>query len=195
MEKAKAFFGKAGNIIKKAYTGKLRFLSIGVTAVLFLYLMYFGFCFRAEPTYANKDAYWADVRNVAFHILCGAILFGLLLTGAILLAKQKLTFKKAAVLIALMGGVFVMIYGLSTPIYDYNGLWNQHDLYYGHLASRYYMADRDILDGGGGHFGMIMTVYRHGIIPEIKKVGDSYDFSFGGVLERYQPKLFYLIIV
>ena len=40
---------------------------------------------------------------------------------------------------------------------------------------------------------MIMTVYRHGIIPEIKKVGDSYDFSFGGVLERYQPKLFYLI--
>ncbi len=199
-----AFFRKLGHAIKtgsiasglflkKAYTGKFRFLAIGITSVLFLYAVYFGFCFRPEPTYKSRDYYWTDIRNIAFHILMAVLILSLAIYGFYQAAQRKLTVKKAAILLALMGALFVSIYGLSTPIYDYNGLWNQHDLYYGSTASRYYMEDRGILDGGGGHFGMLMSVYKYTIIPEIKKVNGVYDFSFGGVLERYQPKLFYII--
>lgn len=185
---------KIGGFIKKAYTGKFRFLVIAATCIVFLYVMYFAFCFRPTPTYGSKDLYWADARNIAFRVVSAILFIGLFLYGMLQFAQRKLTIHNAAVIIALMGGVFVMIYGLSTPIYDYDGVWNQHDLYYGSTTTRYFMEDKGILDGGGGHFGMIMTVYRYGVIPEIVKLPNgSYDFTFSGVLERYQPKLFYLI--
>ncbi len=193
MQNVSAFMKKVGAGIRKAYTGKYRFLVIGATCVVFLYAVYFAFCFRPEPSPGGKSNYWQDTRNVFFHILCASAILGLLLYGVFSLAKRTLSYRKAAVIIALMGAIFVSIYGLSTPIWDYGSVWNQHDLYYGSTNSRYYMEDLDILDGGGGHFGMIMTVFRHGILPEIKMVNGKYDFSFGGVLERYQPKLFYLI--
>lgn len=179
--------------IKKAYTGKFRFLVIALTAIIFLYLMYFAFEFRVAPSPGGRDNYWKDARNLAFHVVAGLLFITLVAYGFHQYYHHRLTYRKAAVIIALAGAVFVMIYGLSTPIYDYGGTWNQHDVYYGSTGSRYYMADRGILDGGGGHFGMIMTVYRYNIIPEIKYVNGAYDFSFSGVLERYQPKLFYII--
>ena len=180
-------------ITRKEVIHKLRFLLIGLGCVIFLYVMYFAFCFNAEPFYIDRSNFWKDGRNIAFHIICWVLLFGGLVTGVYLFISHKLNYRIAAIIIALMGGVFVMIYGLSTPIYNYNGGWNQHDLYYGSIWSRYYMEDKDILDGGGGHFGMIMTVYRYNVIPEIIQRDGVYDYSFGAVLERYQPKLFYLI--
>lgn len=172
---------------------KLRFLLIGLGCIIFLYVMYFAFCFNAEPFYIDRSNFWKDGRNIAFHIICWVLLFGGLVTGVYLFINHKLNYRIAAIIIALMGGIFVMIYGLSTPIYNYNGGWNQHDLYYGSIWSRYYMEDKDILDGGGGHFGMIMTIYRYNILPEIIQHNGVSDFSFSAVLERYQPKLFYLI--
>ncbi len=184
---------KVGSFIKKAYTGKFRLLAIGATVAVVLFALYFGFCFKTSPSDGPKTNYWSDVRIIAFHCICGMAFFGLVFYGVYCLAKQKMTFRKAVLLIALAGGVFVTIYGLSTPIWDYGSLWNQHDLYYASVPGRYYMPEYDVTDCGGGHFGMIMTVYRYTIIPQIKFVNGKYDFSFSGVLERYQPKLFYLV--
>ena len=182
-----------GGFIKKAYTGKFRLLTIGATVAVVLFALYFGFCFKTAPSSGPKSNYWGDARIIAFHCICGIALFAIAFYGVYCLARQKMTFRKAVLLIALAGGVFVTIYGLSTPIWDYGALWNQHDLYYGSTPGKYYMPEYDVTDCGGGHFGMIMTVYRYTIIPQIKFVNGKYDFSFSGVLERYQPKLFYII--
>ena len=177
---------------KKAFSSKWKWLLIGALSVIFLYATYFIFIYNPSPTYTNKDGYWKDYGILSFHILSGVLILFLLFLGFFLWGRRKLTVHKATTIIALIAALWVMVYGLSTPIYNYNGLWNQHDLYYGDTHSRYLM-ENGIYDGGGGHFGMIMSVYRYSIIPEIVFKDGAYDYSFSAVLERYQPKMFYLV--
>ncbi len=185
--------GKIRAFFVSAYTGKWRFLSIGITAIILLYVLYFAFIYKRQPWSGGKDVYWQDARIIAFHVIMGVALAGLLALGVVYFAKGKLTLRKAAVIIAIMAAIFISIYGLSTPIFDCGVEWNQHDLYYGSISSRYTMED-GVTDGGGGHFGLIMTIFRYNRYPEIiKNEQGVYDFDFSAVLERYQPKTFYFL--
>lgn len=188
-----SFWRKVARFFVVAYTGKWRFVTIGISVILGLYFLYFAFLYKPAMWPGGKEWMWKDGRSLTFHILMIVAALALILRFMYLLARKKLTVHKGAVLIALMGVVLVTVYGLGTPIFDCGTNWNQHDLYYGDVRSRYLMED-GTLDGGGGHFGMIMTIFRHNVLPEIvKKADGTYDFSFGAVLERYQPKTFYLV--
>ena len=188
-----SFWRKIARFFVVAYTGKWRFVSIGISVILGLYILYFAFLYKPAMWPSAKEWMWLDGRSMTFHILMILAGVALVLRFMYLLGGKRLTVHKGAVLIALMGVVLVTVYGLGTPIFDCGTNWNQHDLYYGDIGSRYLMED-GTLDGGGGHFGMIMTIFRHNILSEIMKKSDgTYDFSFGAVLERYQPKTFYLL--
>ena len=180
--------------LKGLYTGKWRWFVISFSAILFLYLVYFAFSFKTSPTYADRSLYWSDPRMIALRVFSGVLLLALASLFLYWLAKKRLSVKKAAVLIALGAGIIIMTYSFSTPIYDYNGNWNQHDVYYGSTVGWYTNPNTGVTDCGSGHMGMIFTIFRLNQYPEIKlNAAGEYDFSFSALLERYQPKLFYYV--
>ncbi len=183
-------------LIKKAssfLTKHWKWLCFAFGCVLFLYVVYFAFCFKTSPTYESADTSYWNLRNILFRVFCGAIDIALFVWGMFLLAKGRLHAREACVLLSFMAMVTSMCYSFSTPIWDYGRHWNQHDDYYANTSGQYIMSDGN-LDGGSGHFGLIMTFYRYMKVPEIKLTSEGvYDFSFAAVGERYQPKTFYLL--
>ncbi len=183
-------------LIKKAssfLTKHWKWLCFAFGCILFLYVVYFAFCFKTSPTYESADTSYWNLRNILFRVFCGAIDIAIFVWGMFLLAKGRLHAREACVLLSFMAMVTSMCYSFSTPIWDYGRHWNQHDDYYANTGGQYIMSDGN-LDGGSGHFGLIMTFYRYMKVPEIKLTSEGvYDFSFAAVGERYQPKTFYLL--
>lgn len=180
--------------IKRIWKTEWKWVFVGLGVLLILYALYFAFCFKNQPSYTDKGSNFFTWRVICLRVICGLVGFCSLGFGFIMMAKKRLTVNLALVLIAMFGMSITLAYSFSTPIYDYKSIFNQHDVYYG-SGDLYYMEGYGIYDCGGGHFGMIMTIFRYNIYPQIKYnyATQSYDFSFGGLLERYQPKLFYYI--
>ena len=169
-----------------------KWIAFALSCILFLYVVYFIFCFKTAPTYSGADQSYWNVRVILFRVFCGALDVAIFIWGMWLYAKGRLNAGYACLLLALMAMTTAMCYSFSTPIWDYGRHWNQHDDYYASTGGQYLMQD-GILDGGSGHFGLIMTVFRTGRVPEIIFQNGAYDFSFSAVGERYQPKTFYML--
>ena len=169
-----------------------KWIAFALGCILFLYVVYFIFCFKTAPTYSSADQSYWNVRVILFRVFCGALDVAIFIWGMWLYAKGRLNAGNACLLLALMAMTIAMCYSFSTPIWDYGRHWNQHDDYYASTGGQYLMQD-GILDGGSGHFGLIMTVFRTGRVPEIIFQNGAYDFSFSAVGERYQPKTFYML--
>lgn len=167
--------------------GKWRYAIIFPLMLLGLYVLYFSFSFKSAPTTTSaENSYWLDGRLIALRVLLGVLDAGLLALGIVLFCKRKLTFRGTALILAGIAMSVIITYSFTTPIYDYNTVWNQHDIYYGSTRGDRY---------GGGHFGIIMNFFKTwgvtGMVPDGK---GGYDLTnFGVVLERYQPKFFYIV--
>ncbi len=170
-----------------------KWLAFGFGCILFLYIVYFAFCFKTSPTYESADASYWNVRNILFRVFCGVLDVAIFVWGMFLLARGRLHAREACILLSFIAMITAMCYSFSTPIWDYARHWNQHDDNYASASGQYLMSDGN-LDGGSGHFGLIMTFFRYMKVPEIKQTSEGvYDFSFSAVGERYQPKTFYLL--
>ena len=185
-------FKRTGEKVFNYLKGHWKWMAFAAGCVLFLYAVYFAFSFRTQPIYQSVDqAYWG-IRNILFRVFCGGFDLGIFVWGVWLYARGRLSARNACVLLAFMAMITSMCYSFSTPIWDYGRHWNQHDDYYASTGGQYLMSD-GVLDGGSGHFGLIMTFFRTGRVPEIKLKNGVYDFSFSAVGERYQPKTFYMV--
>jgi hypothetical protein len=167
--------------------GKWRFAIIFPLMLLGLYVLYFSFSFKSAPTTTGaEETYWLDGRLIALRVLLGVIDASLLALGIVLFCKRKLTFRGAVLIMAGIAMSVIITYSFTTPIFDYNMVWNQHDISYGNMTGDRY---------GGGHFGIIMNFFKtwgiSGMVPDGK---GGYNLTdFGVVLERYQPKFFYIV--
>lgn len=195
MEKESSLKNAFSSLWNKAFSCFKRhwkWICFALGCVAFLYAVYFAFCFKVSPTYTGADAGYWNVRLILFRVFCGLLDVGIFVWGMWLYAKGRLNARTACVLLAFLAMSTSMCYSFSTPIWDYGRHWNQHDDYYAVASGQYLMSD-GTLDGGSGHFGLIMTVFRTGRVPEIIYRNGAYDFSFSAVGERYQPKTFYMV--
>lgn len=170
-----------------------KWIVFALGCIVFLYLVYFLFAFRSEPIYEGVDtAYW-DARMILFRVFCGVIDIAVVAYGMFLYSRKKLTIRSACIFLAFLAMITTMCYSFSTPIADFNRHFNQHDDYYGDVRTEFTRED-GLHDSGAGHFGLIMTIFRTGMIPGLRPLGDgTYDFSFLQLGERYHPKTFYLL--
>ena len=57
-----------------------KWIAFALGCILFLYVVYFIFCFKTAPTYSSADQSYWNVRVILFRVFCGAldvaILFG-----------------------------------------------------------------------------------------------------------------------
>ena len=167
--------------------GRYRFAILFPAMLLGLYILYFAFVFKSAPTYADVGTtYWHDVRLICLRALMTLIDLGLLVYGFIAFYHRRLNFHQTALILTGLAMSVIITYSFTTPTYDYNMVWNQHDISY---------AWPDSYDYGGGHFGIIMNFFKTWGVTGLKPNGDgTYNMeSFSAVLERYQPKLFYIL--
>lgn len=190
-----SFLGKVKNVSATIQRSWWKWFLYGFLAVAFLYATYFIFIFNPTPTKGPvNDAYWSG-RQIAFRIYIGAIALSLIVYGIVAWCRQKLTAHKVAALIFCLASLLYISYSFATPIWDFGFVWNQHDIYYGSTGSSVALTD-GTMDAGGGHFGLTMTFYRYFKIPQIRwlESKQEYDFSFGGLLQRYHPKTQYMLM-
>lgn len=171
--------------------GTLRFVVLFGVLLLALYGIYFLFVFKAAPSVSTtKAAFTQDPRIIAFRVLLVFVYLCFIGFSIFLYVKKIASTKILFLAIFASSASMIISYGLTTPIFDYGGIWNQHDLYYS-----YSVLGENLNDYGSGHFGIIMTIFKTGKIPEIPK-DSSGNYAFDDFLalgERYQPKLFYLV--
>ena len=186
---------KVQQVCKKIQSSPWKWLLYGFLAVVFLYATYFIFIFKPTPSTGNVNTdYWTP-RQIAFRVYIGVIAIGLIAFGIVSWCRQKLTVHRAAAIVFCLASLLYIVYSFATPIWDYGFTWNQHDIYYGAANTGVPLVD-GTMDAGGGHFGLTLTFYRYFKIPQIRWLDSkqAYDFSFGGLLQRYHPKTQYMLM-
>ncbi|MCQ2742729.1 MAG: glycosyltransferase family 39 protein [Bacilli bacterium] len=173
------------------FKGKLAPLIWGVAILVTLYGLYFAFSFTTKPYEGSADQlYWTEPRHVWLRIVLAANAIGCLILLLVLRSSKKLNDGLAALLIGGMASSVILSYSFGAPIYGYGMTFNQHDLYYDGVT----YVNGKFFDYGSGHHGVIMTIFKMGKIPSlIPDNAGGYKLDFSSLLERYQPKGFYII--
>lgn len=50
-----------------------KWIAFALGCILFLYVVYFIFCFKTAPTYSGADQSYWNVRVILFRVFCGAL--------------------------------------------------------------------------------------------------------------------------